>query len=322
MKLKPLSKDEELAAIPVDEPVLVQLEPEASGVEDEPAARVEKAEKPLKVEREEPEADDGVKALQAQMAEMQRASATETARLARERDEALRERDDARTAAADTEADLISNGLTSAQSEVKAARAALKTAIETGDIDAQADAQERIGRGAADIREFERAAATIAEREKAPKPEPRQQEQPSDINVVIDRMQLMPAEKAWLKEHSDALTDPGRKVELDAAYFKATRKGFVRGTPDYFQFLETEMEYTKPAAQERQEERQVMPAAPVSRDSRSSVDGKPLNNNQVRLTPQQREFAQMAGVTDREYAAGLLQMESDKQSNPEKYARR
>lgn len=320
-KLRPLSKDEDLLAIPVDEPVLVELPGAASSEEGD--GIVEPADNPLKGEpkaKAEPEQDAGVTALQKQIADMQRANSERETRLARERDEARRDADEARTQAADTEADLVQNGLTSAQAEAKSARAALKSAIDAGDVDAQADAQERIGRAAADIRDFERAAATIAER---PKPEPRRTEQPSDIIAVIDSMQLMPTEKAWLKEHTDALLDPGRKAELDAAYFKATRKGIVRGTPAYFQFLETEMEYTKPAARtdEGAEERTVVPAAPVSRESRT-VSGRQSVPTRIQLTPEQRQLARDMGITDIAYARGVQQLEAEKQRDPEKFARR
>lgn len=322
-KLKPLSKDEDLVAIPVDEPVLVELPGAVSGEEEEkPTQRAAKPEKVPSVEREEkPDAEAGVTALQKQMADMQRASADREARLARERDEARREADEARTQASETEADLVQNGLAAAQSEEKAARAALKAARDTGDTDAEADAVGRLGRAAADIRDFERAAATIAER---PKQEPRRTTEPqTDINATIDAMQLLPAEKDWLRSHPDALSNPNQRLRLDAAYLDAMDERLVRGSAEYLEFMDKRLGYAKPAAREdnRGEERTVVPAAPVSRDSRS-VSGKTTVPTRIELSPAERQQARDMGITDTAYARGKQQMLQEKQLYPEKFAQR
>lgn len=318
MALKPLHKDEDLSAVPLDEPVLVELEPATTGEEGDDTI-IEP--KPAK-EKPEPTADDGAKVLQTRMEDMRKANALREAKLAQERDEARREAEEARRSAADTEADLISNGLTAAQSEAKAARAALKVAIESGDIDGQADAQERIGRASSDIREFERAAAVQADRAEQEKKVPVQQpRQFSSVEEAIDsRADLTDNERAWLKGHQDAWVDPARNQELGVAYNRAVKQGLTRGTDAYFAFIENFMGYTKP--DDTTSERTTIVAAPVSRDNRTVPGTQQLKSGQVRLSPQQREMAQMAGVTDREYAAGLLQMEADKSANPEKYARR
>jgi hypothetical protein len=103
------------------------------------------------------------------MEEMQRAN-DRAAQAERERDEARREAREATTRASETEADLIANGLQGAQAQVAAARAAIKTAFENSDAEGLADAQEKLSRASADIREFERAAASQAEREDARRP--------------------------------------------------------------------------------------------------------------------------------------------------------
>lgn len=321
-KLKPLSKAEELSAIPVDEPVLVELEPVASGAE--PDDRAEDArEKPG--ETEQPDPDAGAKVLQTQMEDMRKANEARELTLQRERDEARREAREASARAADTETDLISNALQAAQESVKSAKAALKLAIETGDADGQADAQERIGRAAADVREYERAAAVQAserEREKAA-PQP-QQQRPTDIDGVLQNMPtLMPTERDWLKAHPDAIMDAGRNKELDVAYIKATRSGLIRGTPSYFSFIEKEMGYqaARTDNDDDADERTAMPAAPVSREARSSATGR-VNNSRIELSPAEREQAKLMGITDIAYAQGKRQMIEEKRMYPEKFAAR
>jgi hypothetical protein len=314
-KLRALSDDKAISAIPVDEPVLVELEPPATGADPE-GDDTDVVEKPEKEKPAKPDADAGAKVLQTQMEEMRKANE----RLAREADEARREAREARSGQADTEADLIANALQAAQREEAAAEQALQTAFDNGDSKALAEAQKRMGRASADIREYERAAAVQAQQADREKNAPVQRHAPTDIIATIETMQIMPAEKVWLKEHSDAILDPNRKVELDAAYFKATRQGIIRGTPAYFKFLESEMGYTT-AQTEDNDEGNTMTAAPVSRDNRSSQTGRVTSPNQVYLSPAEREQAKLIGVSDKAYAMGKQKMEAEKRSNPEKYAR-
>lgn len=307
MALKALSKDEELAAIPSDQPVLVQL-PEFVGIE-EP-------------EREEP-ATDGPNVLKEQLAAMQ--AANEIA-LKRERDQrveaegradkAERERAAAVAAQADTESSAVSSGLSAAQSEQASAKQALKIAGESGDWDAIGEAQARIARAASDIREFERAAATLAD-DKGRQTEPTIVQPRIDVNTAIDRNpQLLDAEKVWLKAHPEAMIDPSRNKELDVAYLKATRKGISRGTPEYFRFIESEMGYSPPT----QEDNGMSVSAPGTRADRGS-DGRPTGGK-ITLSPEQREIAKNMGLTDIEYARQVAAFDVARKADPAKYGDR
>lgn len=316
MPLKALSKNEDLAAIPLDEPVLVELEP---GTTDETTVD-EPERKPDPPARKKEGSEDGASVLQTQMEEMRRANA----KLARERDDARREADEARGRAADTEADLIQNGLTAAQSEVKSARAALKAAVESGDTDAQADAQERIARAAADVRDFERAAAVQAEeKERAKTAAPRTPSNPTVEERVDAIPDLTESERRWLKAHPDAITDQQRNNELGVAYHRATKAGHARGTEGYFSFIEEFMGYSKPerTADDRgADEKTVTVQAPVSRDTRSAATGR-LQSSRVELTSDERKLAATMGISEIAYARGKLQLEAAKRADPEKYGR-
>lgn len=314
-KLKPLSKDEELSAIPVDEPVLVELEPRPSGEEQEEPEKAAKTRAPKA-----DDVDPGVASLQTQLADMQRARETDSARQTQELADARRDAAEARQSVADTEADLVANGLQSAQEGLKSARAAYKLARDTGDTDAEADAMERIGRLSGDIREFERAAAVQSQREKAPPVA--EQPKTQDFNTTLNAMNLLPAERDWFTKHPDALVDAQKRVHLDSAYFAAMDRKLVRGSPEYFDFVEDRLGYKQPEPREEQERTPIV-SAPVSRDSRSASTGKINGNpNQVTLSPQEREMARNMGLSDIAYAKGKQQLEAAKSSDPEKFYRR
>ncbi|MDE2096872.1 MAG: hypothetical protein KGL39_06455 [Patescibacteria group bacterium] len=312
--------------IPADEPVLVELDPgegKEPVVKPEPKKRA-KAEEPKPEPQEPKKQDDGAAQLLAQL------NASENARKAAERkaQEASEQLREAQARTASTEADLVQNGLTAAQAELNAAKQQLKSAGESGDWEALAEAQSKIGRAAADIRSYEREAAELAQRKEseAKRPVvPAQQEQTSvDVVTAIDQMQILPTEKSWLKEHPEVMLDPLRNKELETAYIRATRKGLSRGTTEYFNFLNDFMGFAKAALSEGEnepEERNSIVSAPVSREVQS-VNGRPSSRTEVRLTPQQREMADLMGISYVEYAKGYLQMADDKAANPEKFQNR
>lgn len=302
---------------PLDEPVLVDLGLDDDALEIE--AQQPEPKKAVPDEKKPDEEDPVIASLKARIAESE-AAAEEAKKQARAEAEARATAEQAltqsRSYASDTEASAIEYRLYAAQTEAMNAKAAWKSAYETGDAQGLADANEKIAAAAADVREWERAKNEHAHRKEQAKQQaaaaPQQTSAPRDVNEMIDAMQLLPAERVWLKAHPETLMDRGRNIELDAAYIKATRKGIVRGTPDYFKFLETELGYAKP--EDTVSNTQV--SAPVTR---SAPSGRSM---QVRLSPQQREIAAMLGLSDKEYAEGYVQMEADKRANPEKYAQR
>lgn len=336
-KLKPISDEKALAAIPTTEPVLVELPAMPTGEDlgagtgiKEPPARVEKAE-------DEP-ADDGATKLKEQMAALQRANAAEKARA----DKAERDAAEARRIAnerdvenkrlqagrVEDEGSLIQNALAAAQADERAARAAYEQAFEEGDKKGAADAQSKIARSAAKIVQHENAAAVhAAEQEriaKAPKVEERRDGpgvHTDPIAAIEAAPQLLPTEKAWLKAHPDAWTDPQKNQELAVAYNRSMRvPGMVRGTPEQFKYIEEFMGYAQTSWSATNDSGGSLVSAPVSRDTGSSISGKPISNSRVELTPDQRSLARSMGLSDVQYARQVLRLQQAKKDEPEKYA--
>lgn len=324
-RLKPISDEKLLAAVPLHEPVLVELEPAATGVDTDTDLKVDKADKG--------EPPDGASTLEAQLEASKEATRQERDRAiaaeARER-EALADRDRLRTAGADTEKELLNTSLANAQAAQASAKAAFKTAFEAGDPDGMAEANAGIARAATDIRNYESAAAVADEDAKIEKDAPRQ-EPHIDIITAIDRMpNLVPKERDWLKAHPEVLTDPGSIRELDVGYNRAIRAGHKRGTDTYFQYLDEFLGYAKPAKadadaedhDDHNDERPSIVSAPVTRDSRSSLSGRPTVSTKIMLTPEQRDLARSMGLTDVQYARGKQQLDANKKADPERFVGR
>lgn len=314
-KLKALRKDEDLAAVPLDQPVLVDLEPVGSVEVDDPADRSE-----IIDGAERTKEDPGVVVLKDQLELMRKAREASDARnadLERRVKQAERERTDAVNSQSRTEVDAVQSGLAAAQAEQAAAKVALKQAGESGDWEAMAEANARIGRSASDIREFERSAALLADRKDQVQEQPRQQAQPIDIMSAIEsNPQLMPSEKEWLKAHPEAYAS--RNKELDVAYDRAMRQNLSRGTPAYFKFMDEFMGYAKPDAQAQDDDMPV--SAPVHRNDRGG-DGRPTGGK-IMLTPEERDLAKSMGVSDIEYARQKVAFEAARKIEPAKYGDR
>lgn len=309
MALRALKTDEETSAIPLDQPVLIELPSNVDfGTDDDDDNTVKIAD------------DDGAKSLQEQF------EAAKLAQKASDDRAEIAERDarDARRAAADSarelaaqqrrsdslEGDVMSGGLAARQSELATAEADLERAFEAGDAKGVAKANGLIGRLSAQIVGLEAGVAEVAERKERPAPDTRK---PADPVAAIDSMAgLMPAERDWLKAHQDAIVDPKRNARLGVAYDDALSQGLVRGTPTYFQYLDKFMGYTK-----ADEGKETDVQAPPSRNERSG-NGQ-INNGQIKLTSEEREIAKNMGVSDIEYARSKQQFEVARKADPDKY---
>lgn len=310
MAPRALKTEEEIAAIPLDQEILVEL----------PGGVVDDIGKTDPIEKTKTEPTDGAKILQEQLEASQRDQQAQRLRADKAEQEAAEAR---RTAAEATkrtaalEGDVITGGLAAAQAEVTSAKLALQNAGEAGDFKAMADASDRIGRAAAKVLNFEAGAAEIAER---PKVEARQEQtrQVTDPMQAVDaNPNLLPAEKEWLKAHPDAIVDGKRNTELGVGYERAMKKGLVRGTPAYFAELEQFMGYKTASNDTEDNDGSRDVSAPVTRSERGG-DGK-VTNNRITLSPEEREIAKSMGVSDIEYAKSKQNFEAARKADPDKY---
>jgi chaperonin cofactor prefoldin len=118
---------------------------------------------------------------------------------------------------------------------------------------------------------------------------------------------LMESERAWIRQHPEALSDPRKVQQMDAIYRLCEARGITRGTDEYFATFDREMGYASGGRVERTEPRhQAAPAeeyepddmgrrtaAPVSRGSAPAV-GNGMSPGRVVLTQQEREIARRA----------------------------
>jgi len=323
MALRALKTDEDIAGIPLDQPVLIEL---PSGVEIEgdasssldtkkpdPASNLDGDAKKL---AEELEALKAAQRADRERAERAEREAAEAKRLASER---AREAEEARKRNTSLESDIITSGLQAAQTDRDAAKAAFKTAYEAGDAAAMAEAQSKLGRAEAKILALESGAAEVAERKEA-KTEPRQEHRQalSFEEQVRSNQQLMSAERDWMIKNKDAFSDPDFNRKLESAYQGTIHKGLVRGSAEYFDHIERATGLKAAPAEENND---VSVQAPVTRSERS-VDGRSTSSNRVTLTAEEREICRSMGISEIEYARQKVAFGVAQKNDPERYSNR
>ena len=324
-KLRALKTDEEIKAIPIDQPVMIELP--APPTNEAPAGGEGAAQAAEKTQTEAEQQPD-FKTLQAQLEAMKAANQQRDAReaqLARERDEAREAARRAEQNAGDAQQQQATSGLAQAQANMAAAKQAYKIASEGGDFAAAADAQEKIGRAAADIRHYETVAAELGQRKTDQQQQ--QQNRPVEQTDMLANMRaspnLLPQEKTWFDQHPEALIDRRMNIRLEDGYNRAIEKGLIRGTPDYFKFIDQHMGYAKVEPEPSQadldtEDISVMAAAPVTRGSQSMTNGN-SRPDQVVLSADERELCANMGISEVAYAQQKVKMAQDKKARPEAY---
>lgn len=333
-RLKALKDEKEIGAVPLTEPVLVEIALPPTGTEPEPQGD---GKEPV-VEKVETQDDGGAAKLQRDLEAMKAADKASRDEVARERKraddavKAVQERDrqlaDERAHREQAVTDNIASALAGAQAEQSAALQERRAARLAQDQDAEDVADVKLARASNKILNYEAAAAELDDRRKAAevesqrRPAPQQQLPVDVVSAINNNPGIVQTEKDWLLKHQEVLVDRQRGIELEAAYIKSQRKGLHRGTDAYFQFLDQELGYTPaPKTEERtdDEEESTIMAAPVSRDNVSPSNGQAQSSNRVVLTPEQREFAKSMGISEISYAQNVLKLRSEKKSNPDKY---
>lgn len=328
-KLRPIKTAEELAKVPVNESVLVELPEGITGFDGSTTE--------THVEAPERDAvEQGADVLTKQLEQLKLANAESDKRLQQAQKQTTEERTARIAAEAESQRirereqkstkEFFGSALEGAKAEGDAAEMELQQANTAGDPAAIAKAQRRLARAESKLVQLEGAQADFDAAPPVMQQTTQQQQPPVDFMAQVEAdPKLLAEEKTWLKAHPEVIIDPRRNAELGVAYDRAVRKGLSRGTPAYFKFLNEFMEYEKPATngtgdqrQHVQTEEDTNVAAPVSREISS---GSP-NDRRVTLSPEQRELAKSMGLTDIQYAEGVLRLRVEKQENPEKYNRR
>lgn len=307
---------DEALVIDLDQPEGKAAAPAANPpAEDEYGAPIQAQQEPG--ERKKPE--EGIEDLAQQKADLEARLASE--RAAREAAEA-RANDSSLTAheslkrVANSDLQQVLASKEVLERDAKDTRDAYRTAMEQGDFDAAAQAQEKMAQLAIQRTRLNSAEQQIKHYIENPQPQPKITKAPPDPATDLEGYlsTLTKPTADWLRRHPIYATNPAKNTRAMAAHMEAIDNKIVPDTPEYFAFVEKELGITsqQSKAQERvaEESPNPPPAAPVSRGNSNSSTTLP-QERQITLTAEQVAMARDMDMTPREYALHLAALRSE-----------
>lgn len=216
----------------------------------------------------------------------------------------------------DTNLHLVSSAIDTVKRDQDILKAQYRDAMSIGDYDRAAEIQETMSGNSAKLLQLENGKAAMQNR-------PQQQpvrEMPRNADPVEQlAAQVSPRSASWLRSNREAIRDERTIRKMFRAHEDAVDEGIEPDTDDYFAFIEGRLGMSRQhrsqeddsalsAASAPTQRRSAPPAAPVSRTSSS----KP---NTYRMTAEEREIAQMMGMTPEEYARNKLALKREGKLN-------
>lgn len=273
----------------------------AEEFEKEPEIRVEEAEEPIK--GLEPEI--GINELRAQL-EQERQARFDAEKRAKDAVESARS---SKMDVERTNLQLLETAIESIKQDNAVLKARMRDAHAIGDTDAMFDLQEAVSKNTYKLEHIEDGRKRLESQIRQP------QVETSRDPVEALASQLTPRSADWVRRHPQCVTDQRLYQKMIASHNLAVADGFAPDSDEYFEAIESTMKLS-PRREARVEEveepfseaaaptkaRTSPPAAPVSRTASS---GAP-RQNVVRLSRDEREMAQMMGMTDQEYAKNKM----------------
>lgn len=221
----------------------------------------------------------------------------------------------AQNRAQDTDLHLVKQAISTVKGRMLQAKADIKEAMGVGDYEKAAELQETMSFAAADLRDLERG-LTDLERRKAEPPPPAPVADMAE--AFIQSLQTAPSRR-WADQHRDFIKDERSVRRIYRAHEDALDEGMTADSDDYFKFVENRLGLNKPEPKKvlqdenasdpiseaaRPVQREVPPpSAPASRGS--SRPGT------VRLTAEERDMAEMMGISPEAYARNREALRSE-----------
>jgi hypothetical protein len=259
------------------------------------------------------EPEDGLSKLKADL-ERERNGRIEAERRAKE---AAQDAFRAKNEVQDSNLHLVTNAIETVKQNADVLKSNYREAMAMGDFDRAAEVQHAMATNAAKLLQLEQGKQAMESQPKQAAPEQYRSSDP----VEALASQLSPRSADWVRRNPQCVTDPRLYQKMVAAHNLAVADGYVPDTDDYFEQIESTLKMNRrevsaqddamaEAAQPVQR-RSSPPAAPVTR----SGNGTGSNQNRVRLSSQEREMAQMMGMTDQEYAKNKLLLQREGKIN-------
>lgn len=209
----------------------------------------------------------------------------------------------------DSNLQLIVNAIDAFQKDNDTIKMHIRDALQAGDYDKAADLQSAMSMNNAKLLQLQNGRAALQERLAQPV-QPVQPPAPMQRKDAVEELasQLSPRSAAWIRAHPECARDTKMFNKMVGAHNFAIGEGYIPDSDAYFDYIESKLGFNQAKTEEPEQEvmseaskptasRSAPPPAPSSRAA--SGTGRPTV---VRLSPEEREMAQMMGMTPEDYA--------------------
>jgi hypothetical protein len=243
----------------------------------------------------------GIEELRRKLADEQSARQAESAaRMAAER-AAKDAQAAARAATAEVEdanLTMVKTALAAVDRDLQVHEENFRVASEAGDWAAAGKAMTAQAAAQARKLQLENGKEELEARAKAPNPQPVTQTDP----VEMLASQLSPTSAAWVRSHPQFARDPVQYKRMIAAHSLAEADGLKPDTDEYFASIESTLRIRKPEPAQTETDTPLSNAAAPRKPPPSAPPSRG-GGNTIRLSAEEVEAAEMAGLTPEQYAA-------------------
>jgi hypothetical protein len=257
--------------------------------------------------------EDGIQDLKLKLEQerLARADAERRARDAAEREASAKNEVD------QTNLQLVTNAIDTVRRNNDILKMNYSEAMSIGDYNKAAEIQETMGSNSAKLLQLENGRQAMEAKPRV------QAESYAPTLDPVEKLasQLSVRSAAWVRQHPEFATDQRLFQKMIAAHNLAIADGLPPDSDDYFASVEGSLRInqrapvsasddpmTSAAKATQSRNSSPPPAAPVSR----SPSGRP---NVVRLTSEEREMAQMMGMTEKDYAVNKVALQKEGKLN-------
>lgn len=245
--------------------------------------------------------DDSVEVLRTQLAQSEQARAAAELRA----NEAAQQAHQAQGRAQDSDLHLVTNAIDMVNQAQDTLTTNLADAMAAQDFDTASKIQAAISTNAAKLLQLEQGKQQL---ENAPKQEAPRPYVADPVEALASQVAAAgsPNSAQWIRSHPEYATNPVLNGDMIDAHNAAVRRGVKIDSPEYFKFVEDRLGFAgeagATAGDPPAQRNSPPPSAPVSR----SGTGNGQRPNRVTLTSEEREMAEMMGMTPEEYGRNKI----------------
>ena len=236
-------------------------------------------------------ADEGIKSLQEQVERAKRESAERLAHKDRQIADAFKQASEAQREVITVKRDQIGTIIDNWTKDKDAARRDYRIAMEAGDFDKAAEAQDRISTAAARIVKAEEGKFELDEQAKRPPAQASASDAPSVVEAVARTMGTQRSAD-WVRRHPEVVVNGSLSSKALEAHYAAVNEGLEPDSDRYFQAIESRLkpqQVATPIDPARGRDMSQSVSAPVARDA-PQVPGAQRPGS-IRLEPHEVQTA-------------------------------